>query len=197
MDQRRDPPRTSHQILDIAQRLVQTRGFNAFSYADIAGVLGITTASLHYHFASKAVLGVSLIQRYTQHFAALLAGIDAEAARSGGGAADRLRGYARLYAAVLAQDRSCLCGMLAAEFETLPKAMQTALDDYFALNERWLVAVLETGRASGSLLFTGPAEEAAQYIISALEGSMIMARSDGGSARFDSAVRRLLEGFGA
>ncbi len=197
MDQRRDPPRTSHQILDIAQRLVQTRGFNAFSYADIAGVLGITTASLHYHFASKAILGVSLIQRYTQHFAALLAGIDTDAARSGSGAADRLRGYARLYAAVLAEDRSCLCGMLAAEFETLPKAMQTALDDYFAVNERWLVAVLETGRAGGSLRFTGPAEEAAQYIISALEGSMIMARSDGGSARFDSAVRRLLEGFGA
>lgn len=196
MDHRRDPPQTSQQILDIAQRLVQTRGFNAFSYADISGVLGITTASLHYHFASKAVLGVSLIQRYTQHFATLLDAIDAEAA-AGGSAVDRLRGYAQIYAAVLAQDRSCLCGMLAAEFETLPKAMQTALDDYFAVNERWLVAVLETGRESGSLRFTGPAEEAAQYIVSALEGSMIMARSDGGPARFDSASRRLLEAFGA
>ncbi|MCC6305268.1 MAG: TetR/AcrR family transcriptional regulator [Rhodobacteraceae bacterium] len=190
-------PQTSQAILDIAQRLVQTRGFNAFSYADIAGVLRITTASLHYHFASKAILGVRLIERYATHFAALLAAIDAAAAQSGGGARERLRGYAGIYAAVLAEDRSCLCGMLAAEFETLPRAMQGALDDYFALNERWLQGVLEAGRASGSLAVTGPLEEAAHYIVSTLEGSMILARSHGGPARFDAAARRLLAGFGA
>ena len=46
--------RTAEQILDVAEGLVQTRGFNSFSYADIAKQLGITTASLHYHFGSKA-----------------------------------------------------------------------------------------------------------------------------------------------
>ena len=90
----------------------------------------------------------------------------------------------------------CLCGMLAAEFETLPKAMQTALDGFFALNERWLVSVLEEGRSDGTLQFKGPASEAAQYIIGALEGAMMMARSRGGMARFDAATRRLLSDFG-
>ena len=69
----------------------------------------------------------------------------------------------------------CLCGMLAAEFETLPKAMQTALDGFFALNERWLVSVLEEGRSDGTLHFKGTVSEAAQYIIGSLEGSMMMA----------------------
>jgi len=54
MDQKTDQVHTSQQILDIAQRLVQTRGFNAFSYADIASELKVSKASLHYHFASKA-----------------------------------------------------------------------------------------------------------------------------------------------
>ena len=63
---------TSMQILDVAQKLVQTRGFNAFSYADIAKVLGVTTASLHYHFASKADLGVKLIELYESAFGAAL-----------------------------------------------------------------------------------------------------------------------------
>ena len=47
---------TAHRILDVAEELVQTRGVNGMSYADISARLGITKASLHYHFASKADL---------------------------------------------------------------------------------------------------------------------------------------------
>ncbi|MEQ1524801.1 MAG: TetR/AcrR family transcriptional regulator, partial [Aestuariivirga sp.] len=143
MDQKPDTIHTSQQILDIAQRLVQTRGFNAFSYADIANELSVSKASLHYHFASKAKLGVRLIERYEDGIERALGEIDL----AGGGAAAKLRRYVGIYAKVLADERMCLCGMLAAEFETLPKSMQTALDGYFALNERWLVSVLEEGRS--------------------------------------------------
>ena len=86
--------------------------------------------------------------------------------------------------------------MLAAEFVTLPQTMQAALDGFFKLNERWLVGVLEEGRANGSLQFKGSAAEAAQFIIGSLEGSMMMARSHGGMARFDAARRHLLSDFG-
>ena len=55
---------TAERILDIAERLVQTRGFTNFSYADIAAELGITKASLHYHFPGKAELGQGGIERY-------------------------------------------------------------------------------------------------------------------------------------
>ncbi len=192
MDQKSDTTHTSQQIMDIAQRLVQTRGFNAFSYADIASALSLSKASLHYHFASKADLGVRLIERYEDSFEKALTSID----REGGGAAAKIRRYVGLYAQVLADERMCLCGMLAAEFVTLPKAMQVALDSYFKLNERWLTGVLEEGRATGGLRFAGPSAEAAQFIIGSLEGSMMLARSHGGMARFDAAARRLLADFG-
>ena len=39
-------------------------------------------------------------------------------------AAARLAGYAELYRAVARNDRMCLCGMLAAEYSTLPAAMR-------------------------------------------------------------------------
>jgi TetR/AcrR family transcriptional regulator, transcriptional repressor for nem operon len=187
-----DRQHTSQQILDIAQRLVQTRGFNAFSYADIATSLSVSKASLHFHFPSKVDLGVSLIERYGDTFKTALEAIDLES----GGTAAKLRRYAGLYAAVLADGRMCLCGMLAAEFATLPKSMQVALESFFQLNERWLTGVLGEGRASGVLRFEGPAAEASQFIIDSLEGSMMMARSHGGMARFDAAARRLLAEFG-
>jgi TetR/AcrR family transcriptional repressor of nem operon len=57
------PASTAERTLDVAERLLQVRGFNGFSYADIAAELGVTKASLHYHFPSKAELGDALIAR--------------------------------------------------------------------------------------------------------------------------------------
>lgn len=193
MDQRVNKKNTSQQILDIAQQLVQTRGFNAFSYADIAEALHVTKASLHYHFTTKADLGVGLIERYDRRIEETLAGID----RSGAGAAEKIRAYVRIYSEVLRDDRMCLCGMLAAEFATLPKPMRSALDRYFEHNDRWLAAVLEEGRRQGALKFSGSSADMAQFLIGSLEGAMMLARSHGGMARFDAATRRLLAELGA
>ena len=48
-------------ILDVAQQLIQTRGYNAFSYADIASQVGIRTATIHYYFPTKADLGREVV----------------------------------------------------------------------------------------------------------------------------------------
>src|SRR5262245_39048649 len=101
---------TRSRILDVAEELAQRRGFNGFSYADVAAKLDLRKASLHYHFPSKTELGEALLARYVERFDALLAGIVAE--RSG--AVDRLTAYADLYAQTLRGERMCLCGMVAA-----------------------------------------------------------------------------------
>jgi len=182
-------PETRERALDIAEELVQRRGFNGFSYADIAGRLGITTASLHYHFPGKAELGRSLIQRYAERFAARLAEIEAAIP----GARDRLEAYANLYAALLREGRFCLCGVLAAEYETLPAPMQEAVTAFFDQNEAWLTQVLEAGLAEGTLQLSGPAAAAARTIVSGLEGAMLVARPYGEVERFKAAAVQLLE----
>src|SRR3954471_20988039 len=107
-------PATSQRILDIAERLVQTRGFNGFSYADIAEALRVTKASLHYHFPSKADLGRRLIERYEATFLAALRTSKAGSAEPRA----QLKRYAQIYADVLRDDRMCLCGMLASDYAT-------------------------------------------------------------------------------
>src|SRR6476620_164292 len=103
---------TRDQVLDVAERLAQTRGFNGFSYADIAAELSVTKASLHYHFPSKTALGRALIVRYQVVFGRALEEIDAKART----ARDRLHRYVALYDGVMRDDRMCLCGMFAAEY---------------------------------------------------------------------------------
>ena len=134
---------TAAQILDVAERLVQVRGFNGFSYADVAAELKITKAALHYHFAGKAELGEALVTRYAARFDEALAAVEARTAE----AAARLDAYADLYLDVLRAHRMCLCGMMAAEYETLPLPMQNAVVRFFEENERWVARVLRT-RAS-------------------------------------------------
>jgi gluconolactonase len=123
---------TASRILDVAERLVQTQGFNGFSYADVSAALGITKASLHYHFATKADLGLRLIGRYHETFLEALQNIAGER-----GARQRLRRYARLYADVLRAERMCLCGMLAADYATLSRPMRAAVTAFFDANERF------------------------------------------------------------
>ncbi|HKP20860.1 MAG TPA: TetR/AcrR family transcriptional regulator [Thermoleophilaceae bacterium] len=179
---------TPTRILDIAERLVQTRGFNGFSYADISSELGVTKASLHYHFAGKAELGEAVIDRYAARFRERLAEIDAEVAA----APAKLEAYAQIYASVLRDHRMCLCGMLAAEYETLPAPMRAAIVRFFDESETWLVRVLEEGRADGTLRLPGPAEEEAHAIVDGLEGALLVARPLGDVDRFEATAARLL-----
>ena len=179
---------TAQRILDVAERLVQTRGFNGFSYADIAEALDVTKASLHYHFPSKADLGRRLIERYEKTFLAALEAIGA----AGTAPREQLKRYARIYADVLRENRMCLCGMLASDYSTLPKPMREEVKHFFDENERWLVGVLERGRKSGSLEFKGPTVDLARVIVGSLEGAMMLARSYGDASRFDMAAERLI-----
>jgi TetR/AcrR family transcriptional repressor of nem operon len=189
--QRRGDADTPSRILDSAERLVQIRGFNGFSYADVASELKITKASLHYHFPGKAELGEALVERYAARFADALSAID----RRGGDAPAKLEAYANIYGEVLRDRRMCLCGMLAAEYDTLPKPMRDAIIGFFDDSEVWLTGVLDQGQEEGALHLTGSASDEAQAIVSGLEGALLIARPYGDVARFQAAATRLLTGL--
>jgi TetR/AcrR family transcriptional repressor of nem operon len=186
-----DEAGTASRILDVAERLVQTCGFNGFSYADIAAELQISKAALHYHFAGKAALGEALVARYADRFLGALAGLD----HADGTARAKLDSYVGLYLQVLLDRRMCLCGMLAAEYQTLPPPMQDAVIGFFDQNETWLANVLDQGRADGSLDFAGSARDTARMIVASLEGAMLVARPYGEITRFQAAAATLLAGL--
>jgi TetR/AcrR family transcriptional repressor of nem operon len=179
---------TAQRILDIAERLMQVRGYNGFSYADIAETMRLTKASLHYHFPSKAELGRRLMERYTESFLTALGRID----KTRADAREKLSRYVSIYADVLNNKRMCLCGMLAAEYATLPKSVKAEVTRFFDANETWLSGVLEEGTRSDDLKFSGQPGETARSIIATLEGAMMLARTYDDAERFNRAARRLL-----
>jgi TetR/AcrR family transcriptional repressor of nem operon len=85
--------------------------------------------------------------------------------------------------------------MLVAEYETLSEPMRETVVRFFDDNSAWLAGLLEAGRAQGGLVFSGRSQDAAQMIIGALEGAMLVARPYGGTERFEAAASRLIAEF--
>src|SRR4051812_28724325 len=145
---------TRTAILDAAQELLQTRGFNAFSIKDLAERVQIRTSSIHYHFPTKGDLCRALISRHRERVAGVLAEIDRQVADP----RKKLERVAALFQVTIqAGNRMCPFGMLAADSETLESGSCEELKESFNDLESWLRRVLLDGRKAGVLAFAGSA----------------------------------------
>ncbi|SMB97125.1 TetR/AcrR family transcriptional regulator [Deinococcus hopiensis] len=178
---------TVQDILDSAQALVQRQGYNAFAYKDIAQDVGIRGASIHYHFPTKADLGVALVRRYRNVVDVQLEHLNSLPAP------EALRRFGRLYQSVTTEDgRVCLNLMLAADLPTLPEPVANELRRSLEAQEAWLEAVMEEGARSNTLtLRTSPREEA-RSLLALTEGAMLLARVAGDPLRFSAVYDHVL-----
>ena len=176
------------QILDLAQSLIQTRGYNAMSYRHLADEIGIKTSSIHYYFPAKEDLGRALMARYREAIKGALAQIDSDT----NDPSLKIERYAELFANSVRSGCICLGGMLATDLMTLPQAVQTEVKKFFSENEAWLSSVLNAGRESGQFTFEGSPKNKAETIFSALEGAMIAARLFNDEKRLLSAAQWVL-----
>jgi TetR/AcrR family transcriptional repressor of nem operon len=178
--------RRQTEILDVAQEMIQQRGYNGFSFGDLAKRLGVKPAAIHYHFATKAELVRTLMKRYRQRLHASLDSIDGQA-HSPRKALER---FVQLFQATMNSDqRLCLCGMLATELTTLPEELQGDVRQFFEDNEAWLARVLGEGRAAKVLEFEGSSASAARCVYAALHGAMLSAHTFRDPARLSSVGR--------
>ncbi len=166
---------TRNQLLDVAQRLIQTRGFHGFSYRDLATEVGISTASVHYHFPTKAELGVALVRGYREMIAHALSEAVATS-RTLPGQLERLT--ARLYSDALSDGaRICLCAALAGEHGGLPSAVQEELRELIATSEEGIAGLLRAGQSRGELSAHADPLSLARLWYCALQGALVIARA--------------------
>ena len=163
---------TSERILDVAEQRMRMDGYNAVSFRQLADETRIKSASVHYHFPTKEDLGVAVVERYQRNIAEVL-----------GDPMDYPDPHARVahFASVFRQAKLrdgmiCLCGMLGAESGGLPDAVKAAVSDFFDYCVDWLDKALESPDAHDSACF----------ILSSLEGAMIVAQTMGDDGIFES-----------
>ncbi|MGG7509396.1 TetR/AcrR family transcriptional regulator [Plantibacter sp. YIM 135249] len=173
---------TRTRLIEEATRLVRRRGYADVSYADLERIVGIRKASIHHHFPAKVDLGVAIIQVYSAGFLSRLRSVGVRRA----GIVGQLRFYTELYREGLVDGEACLCGTLAAE--VVPSAMATRVAEFFAANLDWLTQRITDGIASGELLDALDARAAAQAVLGAVQGALVVSRSLDDPAVYDGAV---------
>jgi AcrR family transcriptional regulator len=164
---------TKEQILDLAEHFMMSRGYNGFSYKDIASELNVKNAAIHYHFPSKKDLGVAVIERAQARFNEW----DAMTANQRLSPVDMLNQSLETYLGYLNSDKYvCLGGSLETDFHTLPEEMQKEVRKYTSKILTWMRNLLSKGREEGQFNFSGPSEDKAFFIIASIQGALQIAR---------------------
>jgi TetR/AcrR family transcriptional repressor of nem operon len=182
-------PDTRQVILDKSEVLVRSRGYSAFSYADLAKDMGIAKASVHYHFATKEDLVNAILRRCIERGADFMARTRSEHVD----ARDCLRAYAQSYVASVESGMLPACGALAASRSSLPPSTYPALNEFFQNQFDWIAGVVRDGIAQGVLAPPQPPEQAAVVLFSAIEGGTMIGWGMNDSTRVLAAFEAILE----
>ena len=161
---------TRSRILNSAEKLVRTGGYNGFSFREIASSIGIKSASVHHHFPTKEKLTLEVARRYEQTFFDALG----EPAPAGTTPEVQLERYCEVFrTAFESSGRACLCGILSNEAEQLPESVRRVITEFVSANISWLEEAMEPARDRGSTEdCSDSARERAELVYCALEGAM-------------------------
>ncbi|AJE49550.1 TetR/AcrR family transcriptional regulator [Paenibacillus polymyxa] len=176
---------TVQEIMDIGLTLVQERGYNGFSYADIAEAIGIRKASIHYHFPSKQDLVQAVLNRYRREFMDKLQQINDQPLSW----RQKIQSFFLLYREHLENNtKLCLCSMMAAELNSFPIEIRDELNLFFDANTLWVENVLDQGKSAGEFTFSNAALEQAKILIAFVQGAQLLSRTSSEKGYFDSLV---------
>ncbi len=173
---------TRTALLNSAERAARQRGYDGFSFADLARDVGIRKASIHHHFPKKADLAFELIERYAESFMQALAEIDAGAKT----AVEKLMAYHQLYRDALeGGSQLCLCVAFSAGRDSLPEPVLDRLDQFHQDSIAWLTATFEQAGWQSS-------DAEARATLALMEGAQLLARAARDITQFDLATAAFL-----
>lgn len=167
-------------ILEAARKAAQSHGYSGLNFRDLAEQVGIKSASVHYHFPTKADLGVAVARRYWENTARELEELSTASKDS----EQALHAYPGIFRKSLeSENRLCLCSFMAAEYDDLPEAVKVEVQAFADVNVAWLEKTLVAAHVDPE-----KARARARASFSAIAGAQLMARSRADLGLFDSLV---------
>jgi TetR/AcrR family transcriptional repressor of nem operon len=170
-------PSNKEKLLADGLRLVHERGFGASSVRDITQAAGVPQGSFTNHFASKEAFGLEILERYR---AMTSAAVRATLRNDRLPPLRRLRAWIGGQLSYLRKDdmrRGCLYGNLSAEASEASDAIRFRVASVFAENQASVAYCLEAAIEAGELPLKTDVQELAGFIVSSLQGAILVAKS--------------------
>lgn len=159
---------TRSEIISLANDLIRSVGYNAFSYADISKQLNIKNAAIHYYFPSKGDLGVEVIRKNLEAFN------ERTDSWKGLNARGQLVNYITMHDDFINKNWTCIVGALSPSFDTLPENMQEELQRLITTIIDWLSDLMAKGKESGEFKFDETFKARAYMIHAAMLSALLM-----------------------
>ena len=157
------------EIISIACEALQQKGVSGFSFRDLADAVGVKSSSVHYHFKTKNDLFLAIVEKFKNEVASKLSIVSSQT----DSLEQALSGFVGVFESVLAEDKFCVCGMLAAELKHLDQAVVDSLQEGFDYIEAWLIEQITKYKQTK----VSP-ESIARVVVSACEGALLIDRVD-------------------
>lgn len=176
------------KIIDAAQELLEERGYNGFSYADLEKALGIRKASIHHHFPKKDDLIAAILDKV----AVLLQDKKITLAQCGGSAFEKIWQFLGGGCETSAcSGRICTITSLQHDFPQLSSELQKKLTELCSFEVEIVAEILEDAKKRKKIEFAGPAIDKARSVLVTAKGAMHYARIYG--QPFVESIRKELE----
>lgn len=186
--------RTRRRIVGHATLLMYDKGYAKTSVDDVIGAAGITKGTFYFHFPSKEELGYAVIENAARHITervrSVMEGKDSPR--------ERLTAALEEFQRIVAEadcSRGCILGNLALELSNQSEAFREKLAQAFHMMAEVVAGPLEEMKSRGELPEGFDSASFAQFIVSALEGGIMLSKVTRDPAAMRNSVALLLEHF--
>lgn len=154
------------QIIELALRNIREKGYLSFSYDDLAKELGVTKASIHYHFMKKEDLGLAVCTKLKEGLEKSYLNIDQAQINS----EDKPWEFISRRANQIGNNEVCPISSLQADYNFLPIAMQESVQQLSQMEIDYLKKLLDVLKEEGKL--THDTGALAALLISSIKGAL-------------------------
>jgi TetR/AcrR family transcriptional repressor of nem operon len=183
-------------LLTEGLRVIYERGYGSTSIRHIVEAAGLTRAAFDAHFSSKEDFGMQILDIY---FANSCAAIALTLRNDDAPPLQRLHHYLELNRAHLERDgmrNGCLYGNFSAEGSQHSELLRSRLVDIFTHVQQSLAYCLRAAADAGQLRPRLECDEVAQFAVAALQGAILLAKSERSPApvvRFEKMLFSMIE----
>ncbi len=156
------------QIIELALRNIREKGYLSFSYDDLAKELGVTKASIHYHFMKKEDLGLAVCSKIREGLDNSYVSIDQAQMHI----EDKPWELMSRRVNQIKDNEVCPLSSLQADFNFLPKGIQESVQQLSQMEIDYLQQLLEDVKKEGNYKAIQDTGALAALLISSVKGAL-------------------------
>jgi AcrR family transcriptional regulator len=161
---------TRETIITLGDQLIRDKGFNAFSFYDIAKQLKIKNASIHYHFPSKTDLGIAVLRNQQEGLRTL---IESNSTKSSD---VKLNVFLSIYTRIKEEGKVCIVGSLATDLNSVDDKIASELKILAHDILSWVTEILDEGKRKKVFSFRETSRTKALLIITNMLAALQVSR---------------------